>query len=484
MIEHIKHLGKNSAIYVFADFINKAIGFLLMPVYTRYLTPEDFGIVATFNVFVSILTVFYGVNLHGAVTRYYFLYKSEITGLKRYVGTILGFEVIWGIVISLIVLQLNSKIVEYLVVIPFYPYMYMALATAFCSNLYLIRMSLYQAQERSIIYGLMNGLRFLFQIVLSIYLVVWLKQGAWGQIMAGGLSAILFCLIAMWLMKDEVEPAFDRHKLSSSLMFGIPLVPHAMSSWINSSIDKIFMNKYRSVSETGIYSLGSTIGQLMGMLTAAINSAWAPFLFDILTNKGDEGKVIISKITSYYVMFILFIGLVFSMFSSEIVRIMTTTSFYESASIIPIVTLGYIFNGFYFMVVNQIFYVNKTYLIPIITFSNSLFNVILLYYFVPNYGMIGASWSNTITMFFTFALTAYLSKKVLPIDYEYRRIGMTLLAGGITVTGYVYLTGISFSLFFIITGKIMLLFGYVTLLLIFKVFDIQEVCEIVNMKKR
>ena len=459
LTDDIKRISKNSLGFSIGIILTQAIGFLLIPVYTRYLTPADYGIIALAAAAGSILTIFYILGQNGALTRFYYDYNHDKKELNEYVGTItlsvIGISFIVSLLLSLFGESLFATLIKD---VPFNPYILLVLWTAFFAVLLPFPLRLYQVRERSFTYSFLNVLQFIISVSLIIYFVVFLKEGALGSLKGGFFSAIIFFIIACFLLKKDLSFKIKIKKLKESLHFGLPLIPSALAGWVLTLMDRIFLTHYTSLAVVGIYSLGYQIGMVMSLITGSINFAWAPFFMSTAKEKGEEAKKVFSQLTTYYMVAILFIALAISLFAKDIIFLMATPKYYESHKIIPIIVGTYVLNGMYLMVVNQLFYVKKTKYLPFTAISSALLNVLFNYLWIPKYGMMGAAWATLVSFAFMFLFMYIISQKVYPIKYEYSRICKVF-----AIAGVIYALSIVFSydnLFYDIAAKSLILLLY------------------------
>jgi len=204
-----------------------------------------------------------------------------------------------------------------------------------------------------------------------------------------------------------------------------------------------------------------------------------PFLFST-AQKDKDAPQIFSKLTTYYMMVIIFVGLAISLFSGEIIHILTTPQFYEASKIVPIIVLSFVFIGMYMMMTNQIFYMKKTHYFIYISGIAATVNIVLNFILIPKYGIMGAAYTTLISFVLFFVLTYIISIKIYPILYEKKKI--------------IYLFFLAFTLYFIgdesvrvvnstmmsIFFKLLIVLSYPFLLLIFKYFNSNEKEMIIN----
>lgn len=430
MINDIKRLAKNSMGFGIGTILTQAIGFFLLPIYTRYLTPSDYGILSIATVVSSILAIILIFGQHGAISRFYYDYHRDSTKLRDYLSTIcLSVGLISFALCIAFCLLGDSFFSIFLTDIPFKPYIILIIWSAFLGIPLNFTFVILQARERSYAYSVINIVKFLISTVLIIFFVVVLREGAVGSLKGQFVCSIIFFFVSLSYLKKDITIKFDINKFKKSLYYGLPLVPHLLSAWITSLADRLFLKWYCSLSIVGLYSLGYQIGSIMSITTTAINFAWVPFFMSKATDEGEKSKLTFSVLTTYYMALIVFIGVSIALLAKDVIRIMTVPAYYGASQIVPLIVLAFVLNGMYYMVVNPIFYMKKTKYLAITTFLGAAINIGLNFLLIPKYGMIGAATATAITYLFTFIGVFLLSNKLFPIKYEYLRISKILFVG-------------------------------------------------------
>ena len=205
--------------------------------------------------------------------------------------------------------------------------------------------------------------------------------------------------------------------VKDALVFGIPLIPHAFGGWVITWIDRIFINSMVSVAATGIYTVGYQVGMIIGLLAISFNRAWTPFLFEKLKENNSASKLRIVKFTYLYGVGIIVLALALSLVAPWFLEFFVSKDFHCAYKYVFWIALGYAANGMYFMVVNYIFYVKKTYILAWVTFFSAGINIVLNYFFIKANGAIGAAQATTITFFISFILTWILSARVYKMPW-------------------------------------------------------------------
>ncbi|MCK4445455.1 MAG: flippase [Candidatus Marinimicrobia bacterium] len=411
-----KHkLFKNTYIYTGTNVINKAIPFFLLPIMTRYLSPTDYGIVAIFNVLLAVMVVFVGLNMHGVVNVNFFkLNKDE---LKEYIGNV--FSILFSSFILVFILVYILK--SYFSFLPKFPenlIPYIVVVALF-QSIFAITLGLWQVEQQSLPYGLFQISRTILNTSLSIIFVVLLCWGWQGRILGIIITSVIFGLLGIFVIykREYIKFIFNKKYIKDALFFGIPLIPHALGGWIMTGIDRIFINSMIGVDATGIYTVGYQVGMIIGLLAHSFNLAWSPVLFEKLKENNYSTKVKIVKFTYLYNVCIILAALALSFIAPYFLKFFVSKNFYFAYKYVLWIALGYAFQGMYFMVVNYIFYVKKTYILAWVTFSSAGINIVLNYFFIKANGAIGAAQATTITFFISFILTWILSGRVYKMPW-------------------------------------------------------------------
>lgn len=400
----------NTGLFSFSQVLNAAIPFFMLPILTRYLTPEEYGIISMFTLIVAIITPFTGVNINGAVVRQY--YNHEKVDFWSYVGNCIIILVLSTTFVGGIFFVFAEPISN-VVLLPI-RILLLAIVISFSNFMLGILLSIWQAQKKAIPYSISSVTNTIVNMGFSIILIVVVGIGWEGRIFGQLFAAVLFAIIAfIILIKNKgVKFSINKGYIINALSFGVPLIPHALAGSIISVTDRFFITNMIGLTATGEYTVGYQIGTIINILAGSFNVAFVPWLYEKLDQNSPLEKVKIVKFTYLYFFCITTLALLLGIVSPYIISLFLDESFNSSSEYVLWVALGYAFNGMYLMVVNYIFYSEKTYLLAIITFSIAILNIVLNYIFIKAFGAIGAAQATTIVFLIKFLWVWYLSNKV------------------------------------------------------------------------
>ncbi|GFZ33714.1 polysaccharide biosynthesis protein [Clostridium zeae] len=448
-----KKMLANSGIYTIVSILQKCIGLFLLPVYTSYLTKTDYGITGVVQAVVSLLTVFYMLSLNGAISRYYFDYKDDREKLKEFWGTNILFVSMNSIFMSIIIFAFHRYIISPFVDgISFFPYFAIALISITLNPIYNIFQSTLQAEQNGKQYGLNNLSYFTINLLLTITYVVGFKMGAKGVLLALASTDIIFFIYTLINFIPKVKLKINKIYLKQSLRYSLPLIPHSLSGWMISMIDRLFLNKMQSTEAAGSYNIAFQFGNIMNILTTAVNQAYVPWFFDKM-NSGKEGKKIVVKFTEYVVVAYGLLAMLISLFGQEVINILISKKFEfgDGWKVVPVITFAFVFNGLYYFFVNPLFYNKKgTKFVSIGTIFSAIANSVLNYLLIPKYGTVGSAVASLISMFMASVLILIISSLIEKVGFNYVKLYLITFLFMI-VSSFCFLEGsFSFIYFFLI----------------------------------
>lgn len=399
---------KNSMIYIVVSILQKAIMFFLLPLYTAFLTPEDFGVL---NVVLSIsafLSVLFLISLNSAAMRFHYNHPDDNLKIKKLWGTLTTFVILNSVVLGAVFIFLHRFILDpFAKDIEFYPFVFLGILYTILSPLYLFYQNYLQTKQIGLYYGINMTLNFLLNIGLVILFVVVFKLGVLGILLANVITALVFFIFVLIVFLPKITIGLSRTILKPSFKYAIPLVPHSLSAWFTMMVDRILVNSLYSKSETGIYSVGYQFGNIVNIFNSAVNQAYVPWFYE-REKMGPEGHRQIVTIAELLTIVYCFLATGLSLFSQEVLSFMVTAEFRDAWKVIPLISFAWVFNGLYYFFVNILF-LNKTKLVPVVTFSSAALSLTLNIFLIPRLGGVGAGISCILSIFLASVISLALS---------------------------------------------------------------------------
>ena len=413
-------LVRSSGIYTFSSIINSAIPLILVPILTRKLTPADYGIVAMFQLAVSVILPFIGMNLEGSIARKY--YDKDGTDFPTYIGTCILLVLCSFIVISGLSFVFINQI-QRITQIPqeWLKYLFLVAICQFITSLILV---IYQVSVQPVKYGIFQIAQSLVNFCLTVLLIVIINKTWQGRVEAQIITGVTFALVSLILLwkTNLIQFNIQKKDIKYALSFGVPLIPHAIGAMFFSAIDRFFLTNLIGLEQTGNYTVAFQIGAVLSLFTVAFNNAYVPWLFENLNKNDKRIKIRIVKYTYLYFLLLIVAAFLLILIFPILVMIFIGSAFKSINVYSTFIVLGFVFQGMYFMVTNYIIYAKKTYLQAAVTISVSLIKIPITYFLILWFGAIGASISYSITFFIFFVATWVLSAKVYKMPWKMIKI--------------------------------------------------------------
>lgn len=399
--ELLKH-GKN---YISASIFVKGFAVISIPILTRLLSPSEYGLVSIFSSLSGILLIIYGLGIRGSISRYYYEKSDDFYTFFSSNAILLWIS---GLTLSLITFFLRDKIALMVNVPP--NVVVLSITFGFCASSYTIVESYYRASKQSKKISFVSVIRATMALLLTVILTLYLNKnkyyGPMGAQVTAALAVFIYSIIVI-VKKSHFNIKFTH--LRYSLVFGIPVVFHLLSSYILNSFDQIMINKMIGTHETGLYSFAYKVGMLFQIVVIGLNQSWTPIFYQkIRDHRYEEITITVKK----YSQIVSGIALLFVTLAPVTARIFAPSNYLHALPTISIIVMGFMFQFFYFMYIGYAFYEKKTVPIAIITIVSGLINIGLNYIFIPKFGYIASAWTTLFTFFILFLLH-YLNVKLI-----------------------------------------------------------------------
>ena len=403
-----------ASIYVAANIINAAVPFVLMPVLTRHLSTAEYGVVAMFQVLTGFVGPFVGFNVHGAIHRRY--YDDDTADLPSYIGSCYAILACSALTSSVALWALGPWVSE----LTSFPrsWLWAVVAMSVSQFLIQIRLVIWQAGLRPVLYGAFQITQTLANLGLSVWLVVGLEWGWEGRVVGQTAAYVTFGIVAVvWLVTTGwVRLRVRKDYVVNALRFGVPLIPHTFATYAITATDKVFITNLIGVGETGVYLIAVQISAILGLLAVSINNAATPWIYARLREGPQHHGRIIGIVYGSLPLAIV-AALAMSAVAPYLLSFYVGADFVRAGDFVFWLLLGQAFNAVYVVVVNLIFYVEKTHFLLWTTMSAAALNVALNYPLTLSYGATGAAIATAITFFVKMALTFWLATRVTPLPW-------------------------------------------------------------------
>ena len=432
----IKSIFKNknfkiTSFYLFGNIFDKAILFLTIPIFTRLMPQNDFGIVNTYLSVVSIITIIVGLSLGSSIRHAYMDYRADIKNYMTSIFQISSYSFLIIFIVSIIIIKIFYKEIDIILVVLGLVHSYGLFIVSCMNILYMMRVDYI---KKTLLMTLSN----VFITVFSIILLFQIEDNKY-------LSRIIpyvavYVLIGMFFYLKYIN---IRNKKSVkkyykyALTISVPLVFHGLSTTVLFSADRIMLTFYRSASETAVFSLIYSLSMITIVFKASLESLWIPWFNDkINKNLIDDINISVKK----YVTVILSSMICLLLVSPEILHIMAPKEYWGGLNMIPLVISASFFMFLYSISVNLEYYYKSTKMIAINTISVAILNIILNMIFIPKYGAIAAAFTTLVSYIISFAVHYGVARKLDDRLFPFKLYVIPIILMGTSVLIFYNLT--------------------------------------------
>lgn len=410
---------KETFIYTATDMTGKAMAFILLPIVSYYMSPADLGIATNFTVLAQLVILLAGMAVVNSLP--YFFYEQEQKENNLLVTNLLLLCGFLCIVLTLLLVLFHELVYSYLQL----DFQVQLLSVFFVlgslitqTNLVLLRL-----ENKAKRFAYLQVAQIVLHALMVVLFVIVLKGGGIGKIYAEVLVFSAMGLIHLYILyrKGYLKGRLELRWVRKLLKFGVPLLPHSISFWFKSGMDKVFITTYCGLQFNGLYSMALSISSIFTLLVNSFFSAYTPFLQKKLSQTAETelGAVKRKVVIQTYVISGLFVivALLTLVASWFIFNYMIDRKYLPAFDYMPLIFLANYIYLIYSFTIQYIYKVKKTFVMGVITFTGSLIQMLLSYVLIQKYGVMGAVYSFLIgNIFISIGISVY-SQKVYPMPW-------------------------------------------------------------------
>ena len=420
----LKSFFENSLIYTLGHVLTSGIAIFLLPIYTRYLSPAEYGVIDLFIVIAAIVNLTIALEISQGIARYYQEAKNE-KEKTEYTSSAFWFTVLSYLLFLFLCLIFSETFTFWL------------LGDINKKNVFLL--AVFAIVTHGVYYFTQGQLKWQIQpkdsvktslvnviIVagITIYLLVMQELKVESIFIGQIVGNIISSLVAILYAKKSYSFTFCADKFKKMVSYSMPLVLSGIGVFIAVYIDRIAIKDLLGLGELGIYGVAYRFASVAFLVMFGFQKSLAPLVFKHYKEKNTPSNI--SNIFNVFAILALLVVSGTIVFSKELVVLFTIEAYYGSASLIPTLTMAVFFSNMYIFAPG-IAIAKKTKLILMITTSSAILNAILNYTLIPVFGLSGATYATLISAVSTFLLYIILSQKYYLIPYQAKLILFTFI---------------------------------------------------------
>ena len=425
VLQQLRQLGRDTIAYGVSSVAVSVLAIFMVPVYTRVLSPADYGLVALVAAIMGVVGSLVVLGLDSAAVRWYFDDDDESRRLSV-MGSWFWCQLVVSAVVSMLLIVsapwLGSHIskepaaswalILAALAIPFSTFRQVAGLWLRCDRLTWKAAVFFTASS-------------LCAVVASAVLVLVFRLRVPGVFLGQLLGTVVTAVFTVTVMRRQIRLGhFSWHVLSAMVRYGLPLIPAAVAAWITASSDRIILNVMLGGTEVGLYSVAGSVASVVALFTSGFQFAWNPFALSTVNEP--RGREVLAAAVSWFMLVSCFLAVTVSVFAPEALRLLTTAKFFDAASSVSYLAFSFVAFGMMQVLAIGAYVAKKPTIVAGSVFFGATVNVILNFGLIPLMGRDGAG-AATLAAYLGAAICMYAgSQRCFTIDY---RVGQVVTIG-------------------------------------------------------
>lgn len=447
---------KDSIIYTVPAILSKGISFLLVPLYTRVLSPADYGSLELFLIFASIIYLLVALEVSQGVARFYSSEKDKRIKIL-YASTAFWFTIFAYSVFFLLMFLFSDYLSEKIMGQYGMENEFRAgLLFIWLNGILLYIQNQLRWELKSVHYFWVSASYALVTALASIYLAYIHGYGLYGILVGMTIGCLFSSVLGLFCLRKTIRLVFSKVHLIEMLNYSFPLVFSVLAIWLTQYVDRIMINKLLSIHDVGIISVGYKISAAIGLVTVGFQGAFSPLVLTHYKDANTPNQI--EKIFRYFIFCSLFLYLVTSLFATELVQLLTQPQYYEASSLVVFVLPAILLSKMYIFAPG-ISIAKKTHILLWVNIAIGILNIILNLILIPLMDIKGAALATLFSFLVMIICLMYYSQRYYYVPHNTKRIiSLVTLTFIITVTSQYFNN--YFSYIFVYNMIIILLFIY------------------------
>lgn len=410
---------KDSAIYALPALISRGLSLFLVPLYTRVLSPADYGSLDLLTVFASIVNLTIALEVSQGLARYY---AGERVHERKaaYASSAFWFTLVCYSIFAVLALLLTRQLATLIMGQTGMETVFrLGVAFILFNGLFYLVQNQFRWELRSRDYALVSLLMSFATAGASVCFTFGVRWGLEGLLLGMVIGSFAGTIFGLWRLRNSFRFQFDTRCLRDMLVFSAPLVFSGVAVWVSLYIDRIMINHLLSVDEVGLYGVGYRVASIAGLVMVGFQGALSPLVYSY--HQDPATPVQLARIFRFFMLFALLVFLVLALFAQDVVRILSTEQFFGGTAVVLYLVPAILLANMYIFAPG-IGIAKKTHLMIWINVGGALVNIGLNYVLIPTMGIKGAGLATLLGSLGVFVAYMVMSQKLYPVPHQWRPI--------------------------------------------------------------
>lgn len=455
MLAQFKRLGADSLLYAFMNVGTKLIAFIMLPIYTNFLPPSEYGVLDIIDKWTSMLTFLVIFGTDSALSFYYFDTKVKEKRLE-YVRNVMYFRLFIVAILGLVVLVGGPWLAKVLLGSAEYVnLLYLSIGILFVDSTIVVVLMVLRFDFKTKRVVLFTVGKMLLIAVLSYVFLKYFIQDPKGILLGRIVSVVLIFLLLLPYSISYLKPKINFSSLKEIIKYAAPLVPASLAFWVIANASVFFLQAFHSTEEVGIYGAATRLATVITLLTSGVQLAWRPYSMS-LKDKEDSPELF-SKVY----MALLLVGIVGIMGIATIMPFIIKIlgkEYYQAYQYVALVSAATFLNFYYLIISVGLFFTKKTkvisYTFGIVAVVNTILNIIL----IPAFSIWGAVAAYLLAYMAAIGFIFKKSQQVYYVPVSFKKMAFLFVNMIMAVLVIIYIQESHLSMWYIAAAWLYLFF--------------------------
>jgi len=473
---------KNSFIYLLPIIVGSVLPFITLPIFTRILTKEDYGVLALAQVYAIFVNGLANFGMTAAYDRNYFQYRSNYLETAKLLYSILLFVMLNFLLLAGLTYLFRGTLSKLIIgSVEHRNILFWAFCAQFFVGVNYYYLTYFKNSEIAKSFTVYTITSSLINLIISLFLVAYLRIGIIGLVYAQLCSGIMLFGILSYKFTTTLTPSLSKAIFFESIKIAYPLTPRIFLGVIGTQFDKYMIGLLASVGGVGVYSIGQKVSYVIFAFMTAIQNVFSPQVYQRMFDLREKGGAAIGKYLTPFVYVSISLALLVALFSEEVISILTPPSYHGAIDIVTVLSMYYGFLFFGKLSGNQLIFMKKTHITSFLTMVSIGIGIGLNIPFILKWGAIGAAWATLLAGLVSGAISFTVAQRYYEIKWEYKKNGLIFFIFFAMAILMILLRNFSIAYEIRLIVKCASIFSYLYLGVKLKVITIENYIVVKNM---
>jgi O-antigen/teichoic acid export membrane protein len=415
---YLRRLATTGAAYTASSVLSKLIAVALLPLYTRYLAPADYGAAEVLITGVIAASIVIRLGVIEALLRFYYERDEDPDEVVKTGFASLVWTATAGVAIAM---PLAEPISQLLLGRSDPGLVRIAIFGLWVFTMFEFLLALFRLDERAKAFFAFTIANVLVTIPATVWLVVVEEKGAEGLLLGQYGTGAVFLAGLLIAQRRRLALVPDFPLLRRMMRFGLPTMPAELSLYSLNFIDRLLLVRLAGLADAGLYSLSVKFAQAVNVFVKGFQLAWPPLAYSIRDD--EEARRAYAVIVTWFVVVCTFVVAGMWLLSRWIVRTLAAPEFFDSYEAIGLVSTGVMLYALYLVLVVILGRTGRTEFNFPATAIGTLVNIALNLILIPELGIVGAGVSLVASYAVVLALMYVFTQRLFKVPYEWPRLG-------------------------------------------------------------